>query len=179
MHILFYLLILIILLFPTSIFLIIGYFSKKKIFFKIGYFILIAPFILIFTISIYNFLFIDKMTVAKENIYGEYIIDRKKYDGKNANWQYEHFKIKITEDDKLHLMIYNDYGKIAKVITKKIVIYDGFSNARLKINSSPDDYHLLQENPTLYRNVWSYYYVFHSSKYGNMFFIKKPWYQIN
>lgn len=157
-------------------FFIIGKLFKKKIISNIGYGIILFPFFLIILSSVYNTLFVEKMNLSKNEIYGEYVIDTDKFEGKNTDWQYDHFKMDITRDNKLKLYIYNNDGNVAKIITRKIEIMEGYTNARLNINPNSSDYHILQENPTLYRNVWSFYYVFHSSKYGNMFFVKKAWY---
>ncbi|MDI9310286.1 MAG: hypothetical protein QM535_08720 [Limnohabitans sp.] len=158
-------------------FFIIGSVFKKKIIINIGYSILLFPFFLMILVSIFNTLFVDRMNLSKNEIYGEYVIDASKFAGKNADWQHEHFELNISKDDILQLYIYNDNGDIVKTITKEIEIKDQYSNARLNIYPKNTDYHILQKNPTLYRNVWSYYYVFNSSKYGNMFFVKKSWYR--
>lgn len=161
----------------ASLLFIIGKLFNKKFFTNSGLVVLLLPVFLVTLSYIINILFVEKMNLNKNEIYGEYVIDTDKFEGRNTDWQYDHFKIDITRDNKLKLYIYNNNGDVAKIITRKIEIMEGYTNARLNINPNSSDYHILQENPTLYRNVWSFYYVFHSSKYGNMFFVKKAWYQ--
>jgi len=38
--------------------------------------------------------------------------------------------------------------------------------------------HILASNPTTYRNAWNFYLVFNSPKFGNMFFKKGKWEEI-
>jgi len=45
----------------------------------------------------------------------------------------------------------------------------------LRIHRSAEMHHIIEEEPTLYRNVWSFYYVFKSQKFGNVFFKKGKW----
>ncbi|MCK6606909.1 MAG: hypothetical protein L6Q46_01245, partial [Flavobacterium sp.] len=51
--------------------------------------------------------FTSKKEVEKENIIGDYIIDRTKCSVKQADWQYNHYRFKITEDDKIYFYITN------------------------------------------------------------------------
>jgi ABC-type transport system involved in multi-copper enzyme maturation permease subunit len=105
----------------------------------------------------------------KEDIIGGYRIDTNFCRGANARWQYHHFKFNIANDDSIRLVIINDKGEPIKTFSEKL----------LYVNDSPciwhihpqNNYHLLT-TPTLYRKHTSFYYVFHSSKYGNMFFRK-------
>ncbi|QRR00195.1 hypothetical protein [Dyadobacter sandarakinus] len=36
-------------------------------------------------------------------------------------------------------------------------------------------HHILMDNPTTYRETWSFYLVFDSPKFGNVFFTKGDW----
>ena len=123
-------------------------------------------------------IFTSKKEIDTNDIYGEYVINKNKCAGKQADWQYEHYRFKITEDNKLHFFIFNNNKKLIKTIVKNIEIKNGFS-PHLDIKPTENDFHILRQNPTLYREVWSFYYVFESEKFGNMFFTKKKWYEFN
>jgi len=44
--------------------------------------------------------FTAKKTVTKKDIYGSYTIDRSKFAGQQADWQYNHFRFEITKDQQ-------------------------------------------------------------------------------
>ncbi|MFC6268335.1 hypothetical protein [Frigoriflavimonas asaccharolytica] len=116
----------------------------------------------------------SKMNVDKKDIYGNYVIDREMFAGKNANWQYNHFKFKIDEEEFIFYNMNND-GIVIDSIKRKIIFVNGYSSPQLRIFSSDDKSLLIENEPTLYRKSWSFYYVFRSKKYGNMFFKKDNW----
>ncbi len=62
------------------------------------------------------------ITVSKRNLYGNYVIDNEMFKGKNADWQYEHYRLNIKEDT-LKLIIMN-HGKEFKTYSKKITPID-------------------------------------------------------
>ena len=41
------------------------------------------------------------MAVTQNDIIGEYVIDREKFSGKQADWQYENFRFKVTAENQL------------------------------------------------------------------------------
>ena len=173
MFFLFYLFIIIIGLVPSIIFFLILFITKKRIFAKIGCVVFFLPFVLLALIYIYGYCFVDKMQVDKEDIYGEYIINKKKCPGNQANWQYEHYRFEIKKNNKIYFKILNDNKKIIKTIVKDIEIKEYYNSPHIDIKPKVDDLHILRKNPTLYREIWSFYYVFESEKYGNMFFKKR------
>ncbi len=151
---------------------------KKKIFSKLilglWIFFISIP-ILMLLVSIFT----TKMELEKEDIYGNYIINRKKCPGEQADWQYNHYRFKITEDNKMYFYII-EKEKIIKTIKGNVEIKDYFSTSpHLKIMFDDPKFHILIENPTLYREIWTFYYVFHSDKFGNMFFTKGNWHAID
>lgn len=123
-------------------------------------------------------IFTKKKTVEKEDIYGNYIIDRDKCSGKQADWQYNHYRFKITEDNKIFFYI-TEKENIIKTIEGKVEFTDGGCSPHLKIQLDEPKFHILKENPALYREVWSFYYVFESEKYKNVFFTKGNWKSID
>lgn len=119
-------------------------------------------------------IFTTKMKVRKRNIYGKYVVYRSKFPGKQADWQYNHFRFEITKQNEL-IFYYIDKGIIIHKDSIKISFLEQYQSDRLVINGHPNNPHILAENPTLYRNIGSFYYVFKSPKFGNMFFKKGKW----
>ena len=115
--------------------------------------------------------FTGKMHVDKEDIYGSYIIDRTRFPGKNAEWQYQHYRFEITEPDGFAFHCTN-YDKVVKTYIGKVEFTtDNRPHIKLQMQyPDGDTCHVLRTNPTLYREPFSFYYVFESPKYGNMFF---------
>lgn len=146
---------------------------KHKFFRKLNYGLWILfvsmPFLLAF-LSIFT----SKKEVEKDDIYGDYIINRDKCAGKQADWQYNHYRFKITKDNKIKFYI-TDKEKIIKEIEGKVEFTDYGQSPHLKILLDEPRFHILKENPTLYREIWSFYYVFESEKFKNMFFTKGNW----
>lgn len=143
--------------------------TKSKTVLKIlgGLWILIILSVILITIKIE---FDRPLHLTKEQIAGNYRIDKSFYPGKNADWQYEHYKFTITPNDSIYFY----------VIRRDTVLktYSG----KLKYSSGPPDlwhiqgdttFHIIKNPPTLYRGHTRFYYVFHSELYGNMFFRKE------
>jgi hypothetical protein len=167
-------------IFPlTIIFLIIWAITRKKIYGKIlGYLWLglIGFIVLIYTIGS---LTADKI-LSKKNYYGEYIIDRNYFKGKQANWQYDNFRFEIKENDSLYFYV-TDKERILKTYKGTIKTTDPsiYKSVRLSINMEQPTIHIMKTNPTIYRSAWSFYLVFHSDKFNNMYFRKGSWKPIN
>jgi hypothetical protein len=121
--------------------------------------------------SIINF--VDEMQrpirLTKNDIIGEYHIDTTFYPGVNARWQYKHYVIQITKDSLL-LLCLNDSGKPMAVFRNKIKYTYGPPD-KWEIDGTPG-HHIITHHPTLYRSHTRFYYVFHSTRFGNMFFRK-------
>ena len=95
-------LLMLIVIFPlTGILILLWIISRKAIFGKILGLIWSAILALL-ALAIILQLFTTKMKVKKQNIYGSYVIDKNKFPGEQANWQYENLKFKITKDNVMH-----------------------------------------------------------------------------
>ena len=98
---------LIFILLPLSIiFFIIWLVTNNKKYLKIiGYFwggllgLLVLGFVLRF--------FIDDKNLEKSDYYGEYIINRNYFSGKQSDWQYDNFRFEIKENDSIYFYITN------------------------------------------------------------------------
>lgn len=118
--------------------------------------------------------FSTKKEVRRSDIYGEYVIDRSKFPGKQANWQYANFRFKITKNDEL-IFDQMDGRKIIKSDTAQVIFVEHYVSDRIRILKDPNMCHVIDKTPTLYRNIWSFYYVFETVKFGNVFFKKGKW----
>jgi hypothetical protein len=118
------------------------------------------------------------MNVSRDNIYGTYVIDRTRYAGKQADWQYDHFKFKIEQPDKFTFYVMEKDSLVA-FYRAKIKFSERFPRRiALELIDTPA-HHIIAENPTLYREPYSFYYVFKSKKLGNVFFTKKKWWEFS
>ncbi len=109
-----------------------------------------------------------------DDIRGAYIIDRDQFPGKQADWQYNHFRFEITDDDRF-VFYETDKEKIIHTYRGHIEYNETYKTPRIKLLFNNERHHIIADNPTLYRNTWSFYYVFHSEKFGNVFFKKGEW----
>ncbi len=151
-------------------------YTKVKLF-KIsafGLWILIGFFFLLGII--FNLIY-SKTEVTNDDYYGTYIIDRTKFKGKNADWQYNHYRFEITKNNEI-LLYSTDQNRILKIYKRKIEFVGGSASPHLRIiNKNPK--FILESEPTLYRNPWNFYLVFKTKPYSNMFFKKGSWESIN
>ncbi|KXX67459.1 hypothetical protein [Flammeovirga sp. SJP92] len=112
--------------------------------------------------------------LKKEDYYGHYVIDQSFFDKKQAEWQYNHFRFKITDSDSI--FFYITEGKtITKTYSGRIETTNTYSSERLVIKMDQPTHHVLASMPTTIRSSKSFYLVFKSSKYHNMFFRKGKW----
>ena len=72
---------------------------KKAALFFLGAIWLFSIFIFIVVIISGNFS--SPIRLTKEKIIGEYRIETKLFPGKNASWQYDHFRFIITKEDSI------------------------------------------------------------------------------
>lgn len=95
------------------------------------------------------------------------------FKGKNADWQYEYFDFEITSNDEFIFFEYFDSGKIKSVHKGKVNYIEGYASPHLKITNLNPEHQIVDKEPLLVRGNWSFYYVFKSKIFGNMFFKKK------
>ena len=160
----------------TILVLIIAGIKREK---KISY-LALSIWIVIIGIEILVFVtkpFYTKKILDKEDYYGEYIIDRNYFSGRQSDWQYNSFRFEIKKNDSIYFHQTNGRS-IIKTYKGKISSRTIFKSARLKISMEKPSIHILDTNPTTYREVWDFYLVFDSPKYSNMFFRKGKWKEI-
>ena len=147
--------------------------TKKKIFGKSIFYIIIGIFSIMIISGTTQWLR-SKKVLTKADYYGEYIIDRNFFKGKQANWQYETYRFKITEKDSIYFYVTN-FDKIIKTYKGRIKTVSPYGSERLIIEMEKPTIHILETNPTIYRNSWGFYLVFNSQKFKNMYFKKGKW----
>lgn len=118
--------------------------------------------------------FFSKIVLDMDDYYGEYVIDRSFFPGKDADWQYNHFRFEITKEDSIFFHV-TDGARIVKTYKGTVRPSMYSSSTRISIRMSEPTHHVVSSNPTTYREVWDFYLVFHSPMYHNMFFRKGEW----
>ncbi len=115
-----------------------------------------------------------KKVLKKEDFYGQYIIDRSYFPGKQADWQYDNFRFEINDKDSIYLYVTNK-DRIVKTFRGTITTLKPYRSEVLVVNMQQPGQHIFEYNPTIYRTAWSFYLVFNSPKFGNMFFKRGQW----
>jgi len=87
----------------TVIFLLIWLLTRKKIFGKTLGLIWLGIFGLVLLSGIIQWL-TAKVELEKRDYYGEYIVNRDYFPGRQAEWQYENFRFEIKENDSINFM---------------------------------------------------------------------------
>jgi len=141
----------------------------KQILFSV-WFVIIALIVFVYTAKLFN----NKMELDHNDIHGEYIIDRKKFSGKQADWQYDHFRFEITKKNEF-LFHLTEKDKIIKTYKGKVEFLKEYNRPRIILHVDTPRHHVIEDMPTLYRGIWSFNYVFNSPYFGNVFFTKGKW----
>ena len=146
--------------------------GNKKLLKLVGY-MWVGIACLVLSAITYHYL-TTKKRLKSNDIYGEYIIYRIKSSGKQADGQYNHFRFEITKENKF-IFLETEKDHILKSTQLDFNFLEAYSQPRINIHFDTTRHHIIAGNPTLYRTIWSFYYVFHSAKFGNVFFTKGKW----
>jgi len=166
-------------IFPlTIILLLVWAISRKKIFGKTLLIIWVGIIGLVVLSTTGNAIF-SKKELTKKDYYGEYIVDRNYFSGKQSDWQYNHFRFEITETDSIFFYV-TEKAKIIKTYKGLIRTTnpENYRSDRLIIQMDQPIHHILTTNPTTYRETWDFFLVFNSSKFSNMYFRQGKWTEI-
>lgn len=171
----FYLFFIYILVPLTGMLLIAWFISRKLLIGKILGFIFIGMTGLVFLVITLNWA-TSKTVLNKKDYYGEYVINRNYFKGKQTDWQYNHFRFEITEEDSIFFYV-TDKERILKTYRGTISTTNpnNYISDRLIIEMEQPTHHIIKSNPTTYRSAWSFYLVFYSPKFKNVFFKKGKW----
>ena len=150
---------------------------KKTIFWKILSGIWGLIILLVIVASITRPIF-EKKKLKKSDYYEEYTIDRNYFKGKQADWQYNHFRFEIKPNDSIIFYV-TKKEKIIDTFKGIISTTKPYSSERMVIKMEQPTHHIIIDNPTIYRSTWSFYMVFYSTKFYNMFFKKGTWKRID
>ena len=157
----------------TGILLLAWWGTKNKIYGKIvGYFYL--SLFGLFILGTIIRLLTDKKKLEKNDYYGEYIVNRDYFSGSQADWQYDNFRFEIKENDSIYFHV-TDKEKILKTYRGTITTTKPYSSERLIIKMEQQTHHIMTSNPTTYRSAWSFYLVFYSPEFNNVYFKKGQW----
>jgi hypothetical protein len=115
-----------------------------------------------------------KKELKKSDYYGQYIVNRSFFRGEQSDWQYRTFRFEIKDNDSIFFYI-TDGEKILKTCRGTVTATTSYQSARLIINMEQPAHHILTGNPTTYRGARSFYLVFYSPKFNNVFFKKGKW----
>ncbi|NBB26868.1 hypothetical protein [Cellulophaga sp. BC115SP] len=117
---------------------------------------------------------LGKPNLEKDDYYGQYIVDRTYFSGKQADWQYNHFRFEIKDNDSLYFYL-TEKEKIMRTYVGKIKVTENYISEHLLINMPQPTHHILSSNPTTYRYPWYFHLVFYSPKFNNLYFKKGKW----
>ena len=162
---------------PTSIILLLLWVFTKKKFFGIALIAMWFGMICLWILSAILQPFYTKKVLEKSDFYGEYVIDREYFSGKQSDWQYNNFRFEIKKNDSIYFYI-TDGKIINKTYKGKISTLAPYQSARLVVKMEKPTHHILTTNPTIYREVWDFFMVFNSPKFNNMYFRKGKWKEI-
>jgi len=157
----------------TTILLLAWWGTGNKIYGKIvGYFWMSLVGLLVLGITIR--LLTEKVKLEKSDYYGEYIVNRDYFAGKQADWQYNNYRFEVKNNDSIFFYVTNK-EKILKTYRGTVTTTKPYGSERLLITMEQPTHHVMKSNPTTYRSAWSFYLVFHSPKFNNVFFKKGHW----
>ena len=160
-------------LFPLTGLLLIGSLTGKKLFGKVIGALLLGMIIFGVFSEILKSLNAKKV-LDKEDYYGQYVINRDFFPGKQANWQYNNYRFEIKENDSIYFHV-TDKDKILKTYRGTIKVTTQYRSKRLILKMEQPTHHILSGNPTTYRSAWSFYLVLYSPKFNNVYFKKGKW----
>ena len=84
------------------------------------------------------------------------------------------FVFEITKKNEF-LFYLTDKEKVTKMYRGNVKFLEAYKGPRIVLSVDTPRHHIIEDVPTLYRSIWSFYYVFPSPKFGNVFFTKGKW----
>ena len=161
-------------LLPLTVILLVIWALTRKVFFGKALGIIWLSIFTLILLSVVTRPLSEKKVLTQEDYYGEYIIDRSYFPGKQANWQYNNFHFVIKPNDSIYFYS-TPKNSPSQVFKGKVSTLAPYGSARLIIHMPWPTHHVLTTDPTVYRQIWGFFLVFDSPEFGNMFFIKGRW----
>ena len=84
----------------------------------------------------------SKTKLKKQDYYGQYVINRDYFKGKQADWQYENFRFEIRENDSLYFYVTNK-DRIVKIYRGTIAASKSYNSEILTINMLQPTHHIV------------------------------------
>ncbi|MFM2385835.1 MAG: hypothetical protein RL660_592 [Bacteroidota bacterium] len=159
----------------TVLLLVLWAFTQKAFFGRTLFLLWLAVAALVFVSLTLQWL-ASPTVLSKEDYYGSYIVDRSYFPGKQSDWQYNHFRFEINEDDTIYFYE-TDNDKIVKTYVGHVATSPqaAYNSARLIVKMFQPTHHIVSSDPTTYRDAWDFIVVFNSPKFNNVFFKKGKW----
>lgn len=148
-------------------------FTRKNIFWLVfkSYFITIA----VLAVFLFGIRWLQSdIQLTKSDFYGTYRINRDYFPGEDAEWQYEHFKFEILENDSIHFYVTNN-DSVVRVYKGKVFFNESYKSVRIRFDMLSPVHHVMSEQPLITRSRWDFDIVMHSPLYSNMYFEKTSW----
>lgn len=105
------------------------------------------------------------------DFHGDYVIDRDYFPGPNAQWQYEHYKFTIRQDDSLFFYVMAG-DSVKSVFKGKMNVSTAYASARITFDMHQPVHHVFTEQPLIVRSCWGFNIVLYSPFYNHMYFEK-------
>ena len=159
---------------PLTFLLLIGWgTTQRKIFGQLLGALWLVPIGLIAVSTIVELLLAPRK-LQKEDYYDWYVIDRRYFPGRQADWQYNSLRFRITPSDSIYFYL-TDKARILRVYRGQISTTTAYVSARLVLAMVQPTYHVVADNPTTYRSASGFRLVFHSQKFNDVYFKKGEW----
>lgn len=116
----------------------------------------------------------ETIQLEKSDYYGSYVIDRSQFPGRQANWQYNTFRLDIRHNGEVAFYV-TDKEEVLKTYLGEMSTVKPYSSHRPIFWMQQPTHHIVSSNPTVYRRGRQFYLVFESPHFGNVFFTKGDW----
>ena len=123
-----------------------------------------VPFLFIILCAVTVIWLENEVVLTKKDFYGTYRINRNYFPGEDAEWQYEHYKFKILENDS-----------IVRVYKGKVFFNESYKSVRIWFDMLSPVHHVMSDQPLIIRSRWGFDIVMFSPLYNNMYFEKSCW----
>ena len=116
-----------------------------------------------------------KMELDPKDYCGKYVIDCSFYPGRQAKWQYNHFRFEILPSDSV-LFYVTEGAKIVSTYRGKAIWWTtSYSSVRMRLDMDSPTHFIMASNPTTYRSIWDFRLIFATDRFGNVAFKKGKW----
>jgi hypothetical protein len=147
--------------------------TKKSLYWKMLLYTWV-PFLFIILCVVTVIWLENDVVLAKKDFYGTYRINRDYFPGEDAEWQYDHFKFDILENDSIHFYVTKN-DSVVRVYKGKVFFNESYKSVRIRFDMLSPVHHVMSDQPLIIRSRWDFDIVMHSSLFNNMYFEKTSW----